>query len=675
MMAADAGRAQNARNANSEESSAEGASAACVASAGSAAEAENRVNRKGAVSDINAVSSAEQTKVAEPINAEGSVSHGNQADAVNGEDPVSTGDSSAENSTMPIGIEGSRTEAFRSLFLNETAESQRSYRDMMTTAVEVIIRDFASSPQPYSGLSPEQLAGLVDKLTICPENGSDMFDVLGSVGETILRNSAVVTHPTCAAHLHCPPLASSLAAEALISATNQSMDSWDQSMAGTLLEQRMIRWLCGLAGYASQAEGRDCAASASAESLAHSAAGSALSRQERTSAQGSPNKRERQGSSPSTEPLPHEKTSGIRQLDSLSAAKPDGVFTSGGTQSNYMGLLLARDRFCMNRWHWNVRELGLHPAASRMRVLCSEAAHFTVKQSAAQLGLGEQAVVSIPVDSQHRMRLDLLEQQLTQLRDAGLLPFALVATAGTTDFGSIDPLPELAAVARRHDLWLHTDAAYGGALLLSDKHAGLLAGLDLADSIAVDFHKMFYQPISCGAFLLRDRHDFRFMRQLADYLNPAEDEEDGVPNLVTKSVQTTRRFDALKLYISMQHIGRLAFGEMIDYTLELARGTAALIRQEPAFEMMNEPVMNAIVFRYVPASCPAGRSPEEWSDELNVRIRSTLLSEGTAVLARTKANGRLWLKFTLLNPGTELRHTKQILQRAQEIGRAVEAVG
>ncbi|MVP01932.1 aspartate aminotransferase family protein [Paenibacillus sp. N10] len=446
-------------------------------------------------------------------------------------------------------------------------------------------------------------------------------------------------------------------------------------MAGTLLEQRMIRWLCGLAGYASETEGEDCAASASAESLAHGAAGSALSGQERASAQGRHSDRSGEGSSPSTELLPHETTPRVRQPDSLNAAKPDGVFTSGGTQSNYMGLLLARDRFCMSRWHWNVRELGLHPAASRMRVLCSEAAHFTVKQSAAQLGLGEQAVVSIPVDSQHRMRPDLLEQQLTQLRDDGLLPFALVATAGTTDFGSIDPLPELAAIARRHDLWLHTDAAYGGALLLSDKHAGLLAGLDLADSIAVDFHKMFYQPISCGAFLLRDRHDFRFMRQLADYLNPAEDEEDGVPNLVTKSVQTTRRFDALKLYISLQHIGRLAFGEMIDYTLELAGGTAALIRQEPAFELMNEPVMNAIVFRYVPASCPVGRSPEEWSDELNVRIRSTLLSEGTAVLARTKANGRLWLKFTLLNPRTELKHTKQILQKAKEIGKALEAGG
>ena len=150
-----------------------------------------------------------------------------------------------------------------------------------------------------------------------------------------------------------------------------------------------------------------------------------------------------------------------------------GTFTTGGSQSNYMGLLLARDAFLLKHWNWSAQKSGLPPEARRMRILCSEAAHFTVEKSASQLGLGTDAVVRIDVDDHFRMKFSSLRSNLEVLKTQGLLPMAIVATAGTTDFGSIDPLPETAAVAGEAKAWLHVDAAYGGALLFSDSGPGL----------------------------------------------------------------------------------------------------------------------------------------------------------------------------------------------------------
>lgn len=489
---------------------------------------------------------------------------------------------------------------FASDFLNGAVESQTLFRKHMHAAVEVLIRDFAASEQPYSGAAPHDLAAAFRNRQVCPEQGSSMEELLDFIGSAVVKHAAVVNHPACVAHLHCPPLQASLMAETLLSTMNQSMDSWDQSMSATMLEEEVIGWLC--------------------------------------------------------------------ELFYFEKSVSDGVFSSGGTQSNFMGLLLARDHYSYIRWNWNVQQLGLPPQAERLRVLCSEAAHFTVKQSAALLGLGQQAVITIPVDSLGRMRCDLLEDTINRLHRDGLLPFALVATAGTTDFGSIDSLPELAALARKHGMWFHTDAAYGGALALSNKHAHLLEGIALSDSITVDFHKLFFQPISCGAFLLRDSVNYRYLRLNADYLNPQEDDQAGVPNLVGKSIQTTRRFDALKLYMSLQHLGRERFAAMIDYTLQLALYTAEQIRQAESLELLADPTLNAVVFRYVPST----EMESAGVDELNHRIRDRLLESGIAVIARTRAKEKACLKLTLLNPLTTPQDTAKILNHVVRIGMELE---
>jgi L-2,4-diaminobutyrate decarboxylase len=325
----------------------------------------------------------------------------------------------------------------------------------------------------------------------------------------------------------------------------------------------------------------------------------------------------------------------------------DGVFTSGGTQSNYMALLLARDSFCKSHWGWNVQKQGLPADFQRLRILCSEDAHFTVKKSASQLGLGEQAVITVKTDEHHRMCMNDLQTELGRLEEDDMLPFALVATCGTTDFGSIDPLPELASIAEEHSLWLHVDAAFGGGLLLSHSYRNKLEGIEKADSMTIDFHKLFYQPVSCGAFMVKDRRQFGFLSHHADYLNPLKDEDDGIVNLVTKSTSTTRRFDALKIYLSLKVVGIKTFGKMIDHTMELASYAAGYLEGLDNINLKNiNPEINTIIFRYMPSETGSDL------DELNRSIQQSLLHDGKGVIAKTTVEGETFLKLTLLNPGT-----------------------
>lgn len=322
----------------------------------------------------------------------------------------------------------------------------------------------------------------------------------------------------------------------------------------------------------------------------------------------------------------------------------DGTFTTGGTQSNYLGLLLARDAFLKSQWNWGAQKSGLPPEARRLRILCSEAAHFTVEKSASQLGLGTDAVVRVETDEEFRMNPEALRKSLEALRAQGLLPFAIVATAGTTDFGSIDLLHEVALLARDAGAWLHVDAAYGGALLFSHKQRNKLAGIETADSLSIDFHKLLWQPIPCSAFLLREQRHFELMKLHADYLNPETHENQGIPDLVTRSLLTSRRFDALKLWVSLQSLGRAKLGAMIDKTIDLAAHAANVIRRTVKLELLREPSLTTILFRYVPSR------NEIDADRLNAGLRQRLFDRGIAVIGGTRVRARYWLKFTCMNP-------------------------
>ena len=339
------------------------------------------------------------------------------------------------------------------------------------------------------------------------------------------------------------------------------------------------------------------------------------------------------------------------------------TFTSGGTQSNYMGLLLARDAFSLRRWGHATREHGLHPDFRRLRILCSRHAHFSIAKSAIQLGLAESAVVPVDTDSGWRIDPAALRREIRRLKEDGLIPFAVAATAGTTDFGSIDPLPQIAEIAETHGLWLHVDAAYGGALLMSDKYRTRLAGLERADSVTIDFHKAFFQPVSCSALVLRERAHFALVNIAADYLNPGDRGDDGFPDLVNWSLQTTRRFDALKLWLSFRMIGAERFAAMIDSLVEKAVWLAETLDKDPRFEPLHRPEFGCVVFRY--------RAEE--ADWLNDALPKYLFRRGEAVIGHTRIDGRPCLKLTLINPLTGTGDLLALLDKIDEAARSLLA--
>ncbi|ANU36579.1 pyridoxal phosphate-dependent class III aminotransferase [Vibrio scophthalmi] len=422
---------------------------------------------------------------------------------------------------------------------------------------------------PYSGLHPKQLEQAINAVDLDNAHGS-LQQIISETAELVGKNSIMLQHPNCIAHLHTPPLMPSVIAEAMIAALNQSMDSWDQASAATYVEQKVVDWMCGKFQLGAQA---------------------------------------------------------------------DGIFTSGGTQSNLMGLLLARDRIADKLAEHSIQRQGLPSFANKLRILCSKKSHFTVQKSASLLGLGEQSVCCVDAHPNGTMKIDSLVAELEQLNQQGLMPFCVVGTAGTTDHGAIDDLTAIAQLAAQHQLWFHVDSAYGGALILSS-HKARLAGIELADSVSVDFHKLFYQTISCGAVLLKDKANFKYLLHHADYLNREHDE---LPNLVDKSIATTKRFDALKVFMTMQSVGPTALGQMVDHLIVQTQQVADRIRHDASLELLAEPSLSTVLFRVVSDDVTD-------LDQLNQTLRLEALTRGIAVLGETVVEGKSALKFTLLNP-------------------------
>jgi L-2,4-diaminobutyrate decarboxylase len=242
----------------------------------------------------------------------------------------------------------------------------------------------------------------------------------------------------------------------------------------------------------------------------------------------------------------------------------------------------------------------------------------------------------------------------------------VVATAGTTDAGAIDPLGPCAEAARQCGAWFHVDAAYGGPLLFSTTHAARLAGIEEADSVSMDLHKFGWQPIPAGLMVTKNRHAFALAGRQVAYLSDLDDEQAGFPNLLGRSLRTTRRADAVKMVATLQTIGRVGLAERIERCFELTAYAAAALTRHERFELALPPTLTTALFRYVPQYGE--------SDQVNAALRRRLLVDGSAVVGRTRlpqraasaagpdagpdrpvgpgATGVLRLKLTLLNPET-----------------------
>jgi L-2,4-diaminobutyrate decarboxylase len=280
-----------------------------------------------------------------------------------------------------------------------------------------------------------------------------------------------------------------------------------------------------------------------------------------------------------------------------------------------------------------------------------------MEKSAHLLGLGYNAVIKVPVDSECRMDCEALASLVKQDRAKGLLPFAVIATIGTTDYGSIDPIDAISALCKQEGLYLHADAAYGSGVILSPTYAYRLGNIGLCDSLTVDFHKMFLLPISCGAFLVKEGTNLEAFTLHADYLNREEDEEDGYTNLVGKSMQTTRRFDALKVWMAFQTRGSDGYAALIDTCIENATYVYEKLVVDTDFEVAIQPEISSVVFR-LQRSC-----------EINKAVRRKLIHLHGVVIGQTVYDGKTFLKFTLLNPTVTHEKLDSLISLIKQLGK------
>jgi L-2,4-diaminobutyrate decarboxylase len=421
---------------------------------------------------------------------------------------------------------------------------------------------------PRSDWTPSRIRDLINAIEICPDEGDELATVLAQLGETVWRHGVVPSDPACVAHLHPPTLVAAVVTELAIAATNQSMDSWDQSPAATEVELHLMDWLAKQIG------------------------------------------------------LPPAAT---------------GVMTSGGTASNVLAMTLARS-LAAAKLQVDVLKSGLPPEAARWRILCSDQAHFSVQRAAGQLGIGRDAVVAIATTASGAMDVATLDLELGRLTDEGLEAIAIVATAGTTDLGAIDPLEEIAALAREAQVWLHVDAAVAGAFLVSERLRPRLAGIELADSVTIDFHKLWWQPFNASALVVADAARFDLLRVKSDYLDRG-DELEGMVNLVGRSLDTSRRFDAAKVVASLRTLGRRSLAEMIERLVDLSSYAGSAVSARDELELLAAPSSVTCVFD----------APGVDADGLR-RVQQRLLARGEMVLGRTQIKGRPALKFTFMNP-------------------------
>ncbi|WP_055548594.1 aspartate aminotransferase family protein [Streptomyces sp. NBRC 110028] len=478
------------------------------------------------------------------------------------------------------------------LFNDRTAES---YRRSVTDGVGLVASTVARTDRPFTGVTPGELAPEISGIDLEQPLG-DPSAALKELERVYLKDAVYFHHPRYLAHLNCPVVIPALVGEAVLSAVNSSLDTWDQSAGGTLIERRLIDWTAERIGLGEAA---------------------------------------------------------------------DGIFTSGGTQSNLHALLLARDEACKlveKEAAADGKAVAKSEILPRLRILTSQASHFSVQKAAAILGLGYEAVIAVPCDQDRRMRTVALARELDRCLSEDLVVMAVVATAGTTDFGSIDPLPEIAELCSRHGSWLHVDAAYGCGLLASPTRRHLLDGIERADSVTVDYHKSFFQPVSSSAVLVRDRATLGHATYHADYLNPERSVDMLIPNQVDKSIQTTRRFDALKLWLTLRVMGADAVGALFDEVVDRAADAWGVLDTDPRFEVVTEPQLSTLVFRYVPGD----DSDPDLVDRANLHAREALAASGEAVVAGTVVDGRHYLKFTLLNPETSLRDIAFVLDLLAE---------
>lgn len=334
-----------------------------------------------------------------------------------------------------------------------------------------------------------------------------------------------------------------------------------------------------------------------------------------------------------------------------------GCFVSGGSMANLSAVVAARDK--------------LLPPMRRAEgtIYTSDQTHISIKKCLHIIGFDEHQIRVIPTDHLFRMDTDILRRTIAADRQCGRLPFLVVASCGTTNTGSIDPLHALADVAEEEGLWLHVDGAYGASIALSDKYRHLVDGIGRADSISWDGHKWLFQTYGCGIVLTRDSaslaHSFAVD---AEYINSTTPH--GAVNFYNLSPELSRPARAMPLWFTLRVLGRRQMGEMIDQGFLLARTAEEEIRRYPHWVILAPVTASIVVFRY----CPLGLKDDDL-DTLNLALSARLLAENVASILTTNIRGRVALRFCATNPATQADTITKVVQQMDQMANTMPTCG
>jgi glutamate/tyrosine decarboxylase-like PLP-dependent enzyme len=321
-----------------------------------------------------------------------------------------------------------------------------------------------------------------------------------------------------------------------------------------------------------------------------------------------------------------------------------GVLVSGGSAANMTALLVAR-------------EAAGGPSPGSV-VYMSDQAHSSLARTARAMGLRPEQVRVLPTDDRWRLSPQTVTAAVQADRSAGRVPFALCASAGSTNTGAVDPLGDLADVCAAEGLWLHVDAAYGGFSVLTAKGHAALAGIERADSVTLDPHKWLFQPMECGCVLIRD--GARLERTFAihpDYLEGDATSDAGEVNFADRGLQLSRGFRALKVWASVQTFGLAAFRDCIQRSLDLAEYAETVIRSHPQLTLMAPATLGIVCFRREWPGCDEGET-----ERRGTALAAELERDGSALVSTTRLAGRHAVRLCILNPTTSADHVRRVVE-------------
>ena len=336
-----------------------------------------------------------------------------------------------------------------------------------------------------------------------------------------------------------------------------------------------------------------------------------------------------------------------------------GTLTTGGSNGNMLGLLCARQS-----------KVPLSSQSgfdgTKMVAFVSEESHYSFNIASNVVGIGQSNLIKIRCNEQGQMRADSLEDEIERALENGQIPFAVLATSGTTVRGSFDPLREVAEIAHRYDLWMHVDAAWGGSCLFSTQYRSLMDGIELADSFCWDAHKMMGIPLICSAFIVKDAEILRAVCSNGNtahylYLETGEDVDLGL-----YSLQCGRRNDALKLWLAWREIGDAGWAKMLDRFMKLADYLERSVNENESLEMMSNRMWTNVCFRYV------GSSPEENLNHINTELRKRLIHDGRFMVSRSTIDGNIVLRSVIANRNISEASLDSFLECVVSIGKDIE---